>query len=159
GRYPDGGAGGPADGAGRRRGRIPDAADDGSPRAAHRASRGRGRGRAPRIGRGELHHWDGVRPGRRVHGSVRPAEGWRGGLRNRRESVVRTERFEVETRGGGEMHDLTPRAQAAIAASGCQAGIVTIFVAHTTAAVAISEFEPGLIEDLPATLERLIPAG
>lgn len=72
--------------------------------------------------------------------------------------MVRTERWEIQTRGGGEMHDLTPRVESAIAASGCQDGIVTVFVAHTTAAVAISEFEPGLIEDFPVMLERLIPA-
>jgi len=47
--------------------------------------------------------------------------------------------------------------EAAIAASGCQEGIVTVFVAHTTAAVAISEYEPGLIDDFPAMLERLVP--
>jgi secondary thiamine-phosphate synthase enzyme len=72
--------------------------------------------------------------------------------------VIQTTRIQIQTRGRDEMRELTGEAQRAIDVSGCQAGVVTVFVAHTTAAVGIGEFEPGLITDLPATFDRLVPA-
>ncbi|MDI3341467.1 MAG: secondary thiamine-phosphate synthase enzyme YjbQ [Sphaerobacter sp.] len=72
--------------------------------------------------------------------------------------MVRTTRIRVETHAPGDLHDLTPQVQEAVTASGYRAGIATVFVAHTTAAVAISEVEPGLRVDLPAMFERLVPA-
>jgi secondary thiamine-phosphate synthase enzyme len=73
--------------------------------------------------------------------------------------MIRTSRVQVKTEGGNEMHDLTDLVRGAIAESGCRSGIVTVFVAHTTAAVTISEFEPGLIVDIGPALERIAPAG
>ena len=70
---------------------------------------------------------------------------------------VTTETIQIETRAQGEMIDLTDQAQAAISGSNCTSGIVTLFVAHTTAAIVISEFEPGLVKDLPESLEALVP--
>jgi secondary thiamine-phosphate synthase enzyme len=72
--------------------------------------------------------------------------------------TVRTQSITIDTRGSSQIHNLTSRASQAIADSGCTSGIVTVFVAHTTAAVCISEFEPGLIDDLPETFDRLVPA-
>ncbi len=71
--------------------------------------------------------------------------------------TINTRTITVETRGSSQMQNLTRRAQVAIVESGCVSGVVTVFAAHTTAAVAISEFEPGLIEDLPEVLDRLVP--
>lgn len=71
--------------------------------------------------------------------------------------MIRTERFEYPTDGGSEMHDLTDRVRTALKESGCQAGIATVFVAHSTAAVAISEFEPGLRADIHSVLDRIAP--
>lgn len=73
--------------------------------------------------------------------------------------MISTSFVEISTQGGNEMHDLTTVAQDAITDSGCQAGIATVFVAHTTASIAISEYEPGLISDIHGTLERIAPAG
>jgi secondary thiamine-phosphate synthase enzyme len=72
--------------------------------------------------------------------------------------TITTQTITIETGGGGEMINLTPRAEEAIASSGCTSGLVTFFVTHTTAAVVVSEFEPGLVEDLPQAIQRLAPA-
>jgi secondary thiamine-phosphate synthase enzyme len=68
-------------------------------------------------------------------------------------------RHQVSTRGNDQMVDLTPLVRQAVAESECQAGIVTVFVAHSTAGVTVSEYEPGLIEDVKQVGERIAPAG
>jgi secondary thiamine-phosphate synthase enzyme len=73
--------------------------------------------------------------------------------------MIRTTRLQIQTHGDNEMIDLTERVTGAVVESGCRAGITTVFVSHATAAVMISEFEPGLIEDINQTLERISPAG
>lgn len=73
--------------------------------------------------------------------------------------MIRTTRVQVKTSGGNEMHDMTELVSGAIVESGCLSGIVTVFVSHTTAAVTISEYEPGLIADIGPALERIAPAG
>lgn len=57
------------------------------------------------------------------------------------------------------MRDLTARIAAAVDASGIRTGTVHIFNVGSTAALGTIEFEPGLEEDLPAVLDRLIPPG
>jgi secondary thiamine-phosphate synthase enzyme len=56
------------------------------------------------------------------------------------------------------MHDLTGQVALSVTSSGIQTGIVNIFNVGSTAAVGTIEFEPGLQQDLPAILDRLIPA-
>jgi secondary thiamine-phosphate synthase enzyme len=72
--------------------------------------------------------------------------------------MIRTDRVTVETRGEYEMHDLTRHVASSIGASGCEDGIVTVFVAHTTAAVMMSEHEPGLLQDVRLPMQRMAPA-
>ena len=55
------------------------------------------------------------------------------------------------------MYDLTAKVAAIIAASGIQTGTVNVFNVGSTAAVGTIEFEPGLEQDLPAILDKLIP--
>jgi secondary thiamine-phosphate synthase enzyme len=63
----------------------------------------------------------------------------------------------ISTKGHGDTHDLTGQVAATIAASGIQTGTVNVFNIGSTAAVGTIEFEPGLQEDLPAILDKLIP--
>ncbi|HKN36293.1 MAG TPA: secondary thiamine-phosphate synthase enzyme YjbQ [Terriglobales bacterium] len=63
----------------------------------------------------------------------------------------------VSTKGHGDMHDLTGQVTAAVTASGIRTGTVNVFNVGSTAAVGAIEFEPGLLEDLPAILDKLIP--
>lgn len=72
--------------------------------------------------------------------------------------MITTTRLQVNSSGGNQMLDVTPEAMQAIQASGCRAGLVTLFVAHTTAAITIGEYEPGLIADMPAAMERIAPS-
>jgi len=63
----------------------------------------------------------------------------------------------VQTKGHGQMHDLTGQIAAIVSSSGVQTGTVNIFNVGSTAAVGTIEFEPGLKQDLPAILDKLIP--
>ena len=62
------------------------------------------------------------------------------------------------TKGHGDMHDITEQVAAAVTSSDIKAGIVNVFNVGSTAAVGTMEFEPGLQGDLPAILDKLIPA-
>jgi secondary thiamine-phosphate synthase enzyme len=53
--------------------------------------------------------------------------------------------------------DITGDAAAAVARSGLRDGAVTIFTPGSTGAITTIEFEPGLRQDFPAMLERIVP--
>jgi secondary thiamine-phosphate synthase enzyme len=63
----------------------------------------------------------------------------------------------IQTSGHKEMHDLTGELARLISESGVRRGIVHVFNIGSTAAIGTIEFEPGLEQDLPALLDRLIP--
>lgn len=60
--------------------------------------------------------------------------------------------------GDTQMHNLTDQLRQAITDSGLTAGMVTVFVKHTTASVMIIEDEPGIRADTVRFWNRLIPA-
>ncbi len=55
------------------------------------------------------------------------------------------------------MHDLTSRVAEVVSMSKVHTGTVQVFNVGSTGAIGMIEFEPGLVEDLPAILDRLIP--
>ena len=55
------------------------------------------------------------------------------------------------------MHDLTDAVARIVGESGVCTGIAQIFNVGGTAAIGAIEFEPGLKQDLPALLRRLMP--
>jgi secondary thiamine-phosphate synthase enzyme len=61
------------------------------------------------------------------------------------------------TRGHRDMHDLTDEVDRLVVKSGVTTGIASLFVVGSTAALGAIEFEPGLRDDLPELLDRLIP--
>ena len=63
----------------------------------------------------------------------------------------------ISTRGDGEMHDLTAKVGSLVAEAGVSDGMVLVFVPGSTAGVTTIEFEPGLLEDFPAAMERIAP--
>ena len=71
--------------------------------------------------------------------------------------MVVQEQFTVSTRGHGDMHDLTERVTAIVARSKVRTGIAHVFTVGSTAAVGTIEFEPGLQQDLPQILDKLMP--
>lgn len=70
---------------------------------------------------------------------------------------ARFEELSVETRGDGDMIDVTPYAQKAIDNSGLADGLCTVFVAHSTCGMTTIELEPGCAADLNDALEQLAP--
>ena len=71
--------------------------------------------------------------------------------------MVWQEQLTLSTSGNGDMHDLTEQAARVVARSKVRTGVVHVFIVGSTAAVGAIEFEPGLQEDLPAVLNRLLP--
>lgn len=71
--------------------------------------------------------------------------------------MVTTEIHEVRTQGQGDAHDVTPLVIRALDSSSLRAGLATVSVVGSTAAVTTIEFEPGAVSDLNALLERLAP--
>ncbi|MFO0774438.1 MAG: secondary thiamine-phosphate synthase enzyme YjbQ [Nitrospiraceae bacterium] len=72
--------------------------------------------------------------------------------------AVRTTTLRVAMQGGTQVEQITRAVAQVLAESGVQAGIVTVFVQHTTASVAIIEDEPGIRADTQQFWDRLIPA-
>jgi len=73
--------------------------------------------------------------------------------------MIHTQRIPLSTRGGCDMHDLTPRVKQIIQECGLRAGTVTVFSPSSTSALTTIEFESGALDDLRAALERIAPAG
>ena len=71
--------------------------------------------------------------------------------------MVATYRRAIATRGQGDAHDITALAASALAESKLAAGLATIFVVGSTAAVTTIEFEPGAVADLNRLLESIAP--
>jgi secondary thiamine-phosphate synthase enzyme len=71
--------------------------------------------------------------------------------------MVFQQQFTLQTRGHRDMHDLTESVGDLVARSGVRTGVAHVFNVGSTAAVGTIEFEPGLRQDLPDLLDRLIP--
>ena len=63
----------------------------------------------------------------------------------------------LSTSGHRDMHDITAQVAGVVQAAGVETGIVHVFNVGSTAAVGTIEFEPGLEQDMPAILDKLIP--
>lgn len=71
--------------------------------------------------------------------------------------MVHQDTITLDTAGHRDMHDITERVAAIVAASGVAAGTVQMFNVGSTGALGAIEFEPGLEADLPEMLDRLMP--
>jgi len=72
--------------------------------------------------------------------------------------TIHTEELTVETRGDGDMHDVTARVERAVASAMVRDGLVVVSVVGSTAGVTTIEYEPGLASDLNRSLDRVAPA-
>ena len=63
----------------------------------------------------------------------------------------------IKSEGEGDMIDITPETSKILTQSKLKDGIITIFVSGSTAAVTTIEYEPGLRQDFPHMLSRLVP--
>lgn len=71
--------------------------------------------------------------------------------------MVHQESIELHTSGHRDIQDITSRVQEVIARAGIETGTCHVFNVGSTGTVGTIEFEPGLQEDMPAILDRLIP--
>jgi secondary thiamine-phosphate synthase enzyme len=72
-------------------------------------------------------------------------------------SMWHQEEILLATGGHRDMQDVTGEVAAIVTRSGVQTGLVHVFNVGSTGALATIEFEPGLQQDLPELLDRLIP--
>jgi len=72
---------------------------------------------------------------------------------------VKTERIHLTSRREGDILDITDQVEGAVRGTGIRNGVATVFVPGATGAITTIEYEPGLIHDFPAMLERVAPRG
>jgi secondary thiamine-phosphate synthase enzyme len=65
--------------------------------------------------------------------------------------------IQLQTSQHGQMHDLTDEVAQLVGQSKVRSGLVNIFNVGSTGAIGTIEFEPGLQQDLPAMLDKLMP--
>lgn len=63
----------------------------------------------------------------------------------------------VQTSGHSDMYDLTMDVARIVSESKMRAGLAHVFNVGSTGAIGTIEFEPGLQEDLPVMLDKLLP--
>ena len=70
---------------------------------------------------------------------------------------VETHTISLETRGNGDIQDITPQVQDCVKNSQLSQGIATIFTPSATSALTSLEFEPGCVRDLQRVFDEIIP--
>jgi len=73
--------------------------------------------------------------------------------------TVQTMTLKMQTRGEADCIDVTPETEQIIAESGLDAGIATLFVPGSTAALTTIEFEPGALKDFQRLFEEIAAKG
>jgi secondary thiamine-phosphate synthase enzyme len=71
--------------------------------------------------------------------------------------AVHSAQIRVSTEGNGDIIDITPGVQEVVDTAGIGDGLVSVFVAHSTAAIGLIEYEPGGVRDFRELMEQLIP--
>jgi secondary thiamine-phosphate synthase enzyme len=70
-----------------------------------------------------------------------------------------TDEVALATQGDCDIVDVTNEVQAVVTRQRFDEGQVLVFASGSTAGLTTIEHEPGLLEDLPAAFERLVPRG
>jgi secondary thiamine-phosphate synthase enzyme len=65
--------------------------------------------------------------------------------------------LEVKTTAGTDILDLTEAVAVRLKQTGVAEGLLTLFIAGSTAALSTIEFETGVVNDLRAAIDRLFP--
>ena len=71
--------------------------------------------------------------------------------------AVHTAQLRVSTEGHGDVIDITQGVREVVETSSIADGVVNVFVAHSTAAITLMEYEPGGVNDLRELMNRLVP--
>jgi secondary thiamine-phosphate synthase enzyme len=70
---------------------------------------------------------------------------------------VHSAQLRVSTDGHGDVIDITQGVREVVETSAIADGVVNVFVAHSTAAITLIEYEPGGVQDLRDVMNRLVP--
>jgi secondary thiamine-phosphate synthase enzyme len=70
---------------------------------------------------------------------------------------VSTYEFHIATKGYCDIVDISDQVQKSVGESGVREGLATVFVPGATAGVTTVEYESGLVADLKAAFDRLVP--
>ena len=70
-----------------------------------------------------------------------------------------SDRIRLDTKGAGDLLDITHSVAEKVKQSKLQTGNVTLFVVGSTAGITTFEYEPGLIRDMREFYDNLAPAG
>ncbi len=71
--------------------------------------------------------------------------------------MVITDTISFQSKGHGDIIDITQEVAEQIAKAKIASGMVTLFVAGSTAGITTIEFEPGLLSDVKEAWQRLAP--
>jgi len=72
---------------------------------------------------------------------------------------IRNGKFQINTRGFTDIIDITQKVKNEVYKHNLKDGLVHIYVAGSTASITAIEYEPGLMKDFPAALDKIAPAG
>ena len=70
---------------------------------------------------------------------------------------IYTGEINLNTKGEGDIVNISDNVQKIVEESGVSNGTATIFCIGSTCAISTTEYEPGLRKDIPTALERLFP--
>jgi secondary thiamine-phosphate synthase enzyme len=71
--------------------------------------------------------------------------------------MVVTKKIDFQTKGECDIIDITPQVEQQVAEAGINNGVVTLFVAGSTAGITTIEFESGLLADFQSMWDRIVP--
>lgn len=71
--------------------------------------------------------------------------------------AVITRNIQIKSRSENDIMDITDKVSRIVKESKIENGVVTVFVVGSTAAITTIEYEPGLQQDFPEMLSRLVP--
>ena len=72
--------------------------------------------------------------------------------------MVVTKTIQLAAEGFCDMHNITGEVADCVRSSGINSGTATVFTPSSTSGLTTIEYEPGLIQDIPDLLEKIIPS-
>ena len=72
---------------------------------------------------------------------------------------VHWDSLSVSLKVGPDIRDVSQQLEAVLSRSGIEDGVLHAFVVGSTGSITTIEYEPGVVEDLKAAIERLAPKG
>ena len=76
-----------------------------------------------------------------------------------KDAIVYCSILSISLKQGPDMDDITSQLETALSGSGIENGVLHAFVVGSTGSITTIEYEPGVVEDLKAAVDRLAPQG